>query len=470
MNLSIQQLACELAKKICERAEKGEIRDLDIMAEDILNDCKETARSILQVMICHLNKEIRDDKEWRKENGLVIKDKDRPRGIYTALGQIEFERDYFLDKNKGSHVSILDQLLGIKKRERVGAAVAANLVSKAADISYAKSSDIVTGGAVSRQTVHNLIKKMDVPEIEQEESPRTVKELHIYADEDHAHMQKPGKEKGKKSKIIPLVTVTEGMRKESSRRNKTIHPVHFSDKDFDTKNLWKSVEGFIDKGYEMEGLEKIYVHGDGGGWIKNGLEAFAQTIHVMDGFHFYKELRKISRMLPERHVRVALLSAIKKDDRRRVDEYIKSLLEDCVGKEEREKIETFATYLLGNWQEIRRRIVQDDIPGSCTEGLVSHVLSERFSRDPIGWSEEALGKLVMARIYLKNGGRLTKTHFQTQNTDDEKYSEYADKFIEEHLEGAIDYSIFEPGHPTFDKASGTQIWISKLGKTTNLLS
>ena len=470
MNLSILHLALELAKKICERADHGDIRDLDIMAEDILNDCKETSRNILQVMICHMNKEIREDKEKRKELGLVIKEKDRPRSILTALGQIKYDRDYFYDRNNGSYVMILDQMLGIKKRERVGSAVAANLVSEAADVSYAKATDIVTGGEVSRQTVHNLIRKMDTPEIEWEENKKNVKELHIYADEDHAHMQKPGKEKGKKSKIIPLVTVTEGMLRESARRNKTIHPVHFSDKEFDTKKLWKSVEGFIDKGYEMEELEKIYIHGDGGGWIKKGLETFPQTIHVMDGFHFYKELRKIGRMLPERHPRVALINALKKDDKRRVDEYAKSLLKDCSTDEEKEKVKSFTTYLLGNWEEIRRRIVQDDIPGSCTEGLVSHVLSERFSRDPLGWSEEALGKLVMARIYLKNGGKLKKSHFQGQKADDEKYSDYADMFIEEHLQGAIDYSMFEPEHPTFNRASGTQIWISNLGKTTSLLS
>lgn len=114
MNLSILHLALELAKKICERADHGDIRDLDIMAEDILNDCKETSRNILQAMICHMNKEIREDKEKRKELGLVIKEKDRPRSILTALGQIEYERDYFFDKNNGSYVMILDQMLGIK--------------------------------------------------------------------------------------------------------------------------------------------------------------------------------------------------------------------------------------------------------------------------------------------------------------------------------------------------------------------
>ena len=88
-----------------------------------------------------------------------------------------------------------------------------------------------------------------------------VKELHVFADEDHVHMQKPNKVKGKKSVSVPLVTVTEGIRSKSGRR-----------------------------------------------------------------------------------------------------------------------------------EAIRMR-VSEELPGSCTEGPVSHILSERFSRDPLGWSREGLGKL-----------------------------------------------------------------------------
>ena len=54
---------------------------------------------------------------------------------------------------------------------------------------------------------------------------------------------------------------------------------------------------------------------------------------------------------------------------------------------------------------------QTDIGGCAWQLHGSHVLSERFSRDPLGWSEEVLGKLVGARLYLKNGGTLTKEIF-----------------------------------------------------------
>ena len=236
---SILQLAAQLTEKICERAESGEIRDLDVMTEEVLKDCKEVSAQIIQVIIRSFNEEIRNDKETRKELGLVIKEKDRPRQLLTHLGTICFERDYFYDRNAEEYVIPLDRMLGIEKRERIGGSVKAAMIAQATDSSYAKSSAIVTGGQVSRQTVHDQILKMDVPEVQPYEEPKQINQLHVYADEDHAHMQRPGKEKGKKNRTVPLVTVTEGTVPQSAGRNRTIHPMHFSDEGFDTKMLWK---------------------------------------------------------------------------------------------------------------------------------------------------------------------------------------------------------------------------------------
>ena len=438
---SILQFAIDLAMKICQRAENGEIRDLDVMAEAVLGDCKEASIQVMGELIRNMNEGFREDKQTRKDLGLIIKEKDRSRSLLTALGQIDFSRDYFYDKGNSRYTCVLDQMLGIAKYERVSAAVSAALVTEAAKTSYARASDIVTNGAVSRQSVHDQILKVDVPEVRPRTEKRTVKELHVYADEDHAHMQKPGKKKGKQSKMIPLVTVTEGMYEQSKGRNRTINPMHF---------------------------EKVYIHGDGGQWIRNGLENITQAVHVIDGYHFMRELRSICRMLPHRNIRVTLLNALKKDDHRRADRYMQELLDEPLTEKEAKRIRDFAGYLFRFWEEIRRRIIED-IPGSCTEAQVSHVLSERFSRDPLGWSEGPLGKLVGVRVYLKDGGKLTKEAFRQGEEVTERYSEYADRLIEEHIKGAVDFSIFETERPIFDGASGTQIRIRGIGMARDMI-
>ena len=468
MNLSILQIALELAKEICERAKKGEIKELDIMAESVLNDCKDAAVEMIEVIIYTMNEDIRKDKRGRKEQGLVLKEKDRPRQILTHLGMIDFKRDYFYDKKEECHTNILDKMLGIDKYERVGGAVSADLVSRAAECSYAKSTDIVTGGEVSRQTVRNQILKLSLPEVEPREEEKSVKELHIYADEDHAHMQRPGKVKGKKSKIVPLVTVTEGTYTKSKRRNTTINPMHFSTEDFSTSKLWKRVEGYLWKAYDLENVESIYVHGDGGGWIEKGLEDLPQTVHVMDGYHFHKHLRAMCSMLRKKNISFVVLRALEKNDRRYADKYMQGLLDETAEKEKREKIAEFAGYLFGNWEEIRRRIVED-IPGSCTEGLISHTLSERISRNPMGWSDAGLGKVVSARLYIKNGGKITKESFA--RNDKGNYSDYADRIIEERVKGVFDFSLFEEkNREIMDTSEPIQILMKRAGQMRSILS
>ena len=144
---------------------------------------------------------------------------------------------------------------------------------------------------------------------------------------------------------MPLVTVTEGTISAGSRRNRTIEPMHFVDEKQSSKMLWKSVEGYMARAYDVEQIEKIYIHGDGGKWIQNGLETFSNVIHVMDGYHFFKELKAIARKFPERNVKVAIVNALAKDERKRADRFIQELAEEDV------EILKFGKYLFGNWDQ-----------------------------------------------------------------------------------------------------------------------
>ncbi len=79
---------------------------------------------------------------------------------------------------------------------------------------------------------------------------------------------------------------------------------------FHTGKLWKEVSGYLSQTYEAGELEKIWVHGDGGGRIQNGLEEFAQTRHVMDGFHWERELKRFSRKFPKKNVKQRIRQVI----------------------------------------------------------------------------------------------------------------------------------------------------------------
>ena len=72
-------------------------------------------------------------------------------------------------------------------------------------------------------------------------------------------------------------------------------------------------------------------------------------------------------------------------------------------------VEELRTYLMNHWEAIVRRFSLN-LPGCCTEGLVSHLLSERVSRDPQGWGKEGLGALTSLRIFCENGGSVDYTY------------------------------------------------------------
>ena len=109
----ILQIALKLVKKTAERAYAGEIRDIDAMTSDILEDCKVTAITIVEEICKEMNIQIRKDKSARKEQGLVLKEKDRPRELLTSLGWLELTRDYYRDKTQDRYIYPLDHILGI---------------------------------------------------------------------------------------------------------------------------------------------------------------------------------------------------------------------------------------------------------------------------------------------------------------------------------------------------------------------
>ncbi len=463
----IHQLTLTMVEKITKKSLSDEIYDIDALASDVEQICKDTARTIIESVVQQMNQTLRDDKAGRKSQGLVLKEKNRERHLYTKLGTLDLKRDYYYSNAEKRYVAVLDHVLGLKAFERVGRTVSAEMVSLAADISYSRSAAIASAGALSRQTVRNHILKWQTPTPEIPAQKRQVRELHVYADEDHVHMQKPNKQKGKKNQIVPLVTVTEGTVPVGLRRNCTQGKTHFVDEEFDTKNLWKRVEGFIDMTYDLETLEYIYLHGDGGRWILNGLDSFAQTEHVMDGYHYAKAQKAFARRFPEKNVSRVLKNALERDDESGAMEYLDGLCSDS-SPEEQEVVHDFKRYLAGNWRSIRN-LKTLQIAGSCTEAQVSHVLAERFSRDPLGWSKEGLGKLSCIRVYKENGNRIEAKDFDN-NVADKTYVEYAEKLIEESIAGTFDWSIFKekeiyiPNH-----TSGTQVMLHALGTDYGIL-
>ena len=408
METIIQQICMNIVEKVLKTLKESKNLSLDIITPEIREESNNTCLSIVEEYIKYVNLEMRNQKKDRKSKGLVIKEKDVDRKVITCLGELEYSRDIYFNKVENVYVKPIDSIFGIEPYDRICKNVKADLVDKAIDNSYEKSKNLVDVPNISRQSVRNAILKsnLDNDKSMVVAEKKLLKELHIYADEDHVHLQKPNKIKGRACQIVPLVTITEGTENVSKSRRRTINPYHIVDSSFDTSSLWKKVDEYIVGNYEVD------------------------------------EIKKIERLIESNCKDEAIM-------------YMSELCSDIEDERVQNRCCNACNYIINNWEGIVNRYTLD-IPGSCTEGQVSHVLSERFSRNPMGWSKEVLGKLSVLRVHKKNGNKIDSSIYS--NTGNEQYRDCVNKTNEK-----LNWSIFDKEKFIFDDSSATRILIKGIG-------
>lgn len=156
--------------------------------------------------------------------------------------------------------------------------------------------------------------------------------------------------------------------------------------------------------------------------MKKGIEMLGGTF-ILDGFHLKKYIRRMARAIGEEDAEETVMKYLEKGERKRLKEWVKEK-EEKVGEKEKKQLEEGLGYIEKNWKGIRMRIKKEEgVIGSSTESHVSHVLSERMSSRPMGWSRKGAGKLSRLRIYWKNGGEMRLLLEQNREKVEEKKEE-----------------------------------------------
>ena len=345
----------------------------------------EAVLQLLQAYYEQQDQQLLEDKAGRKQAGLRVERHGDKREVLTLFGQLGYHRTYY-KKASGGYEYPIDELVGVEAYERISEGVALSLVNASCQMSYAKASRYVTDGHVSRQTVMNKIRSAN-PQQEAFER-QAVPELHVDADEDHVNLQTG------KNTIVPLVSVYEGIER-CGKRGVCKNVFHISEYGSSIESLWEKVSDEIERRYDLTNT-KIYLHGDGAKWIKQGLEYLPNCVFVLDRYHknmaIKQALSGIDRMAAsqyENHIRKALDEC----DRAGLMAIRDTLLSRYPDREK--TIRENMDYLLDNFEAIA--ITKQDaasLNGGCTEPHVSHVLSARLSSRPMGWSKETLRQLV----------------------------------------------------------------------------
>lgn len=402
MNNIIQQICENYITEVLDFFDAGTIRTLDEMEAELKEKTNCYLRNMMKTYLEGLDEAIAEDKTGRKKKGYVVEHKDDRREIYTQFGSLEFNRRYYKNKMDGTYLYIVDRVVGIESYDRVSGSVSASLVESASEVSYAKSSKYVCDGYISRQTVMKKIRRAKELKVEVPEEKRTVRYLNVEADEDHVSLQDGT------DTIVPLISIHEGV-EHIGKRGKCINIHHISSHGKNIEDMWQEAAEWVYAVYDVDKIEKIYLHGDGASWIKTGLSYLPKSKFVLDRYHLNKALKEVSR--GDELVCGRLKDAVTEADRESLKEICRELRKSGENEKVREKVDSFRNYITSNWEGIE--VYKEEASrGSNTEGHVSHVLSSRLSSRPSGWSREGLKAMAELRAYCCNGGHVETKHIK----------------------------------------------------------
>lgn len=353
---------------------------------------QETGRSISQAVLEGLEQQIRKDRNLRPQ-WQICRSGDR-KEMLTRFGVIRYERTYYRNKEDGSYSYLVDEQAGYTAHMRMDTQVKSKLVAGAANVSYRKSADLTgsdCGTSISGQTVLRSLRDFERP-ARKEQKRILSKVLYIEADEDHVASQTGPSIEAR------LVYIHEGWAE--TKRRELRNPLYLSSVDEDSYSFWERVWEEVDARYEVDKIETMYVMGDGAAWIQGAFDVFPKATFVLDRFHLMKYIKKAVGSNQE-HGKT-LRSALRFGNREKMHEVLSQVMEEASTESRKNAIAEAWKYIENQWEGIRQLYKEAELRCSA-EGHVSHVLSERLSSRPMGWSRTGAANMANVRVCQANG-------------------------------------------------------------------
>ena len=468
----IQQIAVKAVEEIFESVKIAGLSDIGKTIKALTPVVSRTVLRVLTAFLEEMDEAlVTGAKKLRREDGITVKERRVSRTWLTEMGELTYERTYFRLQD-GSFVYLLDHIIGVESYERISKELVADILQAATVKSYQQAIDS-TKQEISRQAVHNRLVALDdlVMSVERmEETPET---LDIFADEDHVHLTPKGQA------IVPLVTITEGMDVSNPKRHKTIHPFHIGAYGAAADAFKENVVAVLTERYDLGNVKQINIQGDGAPWIQGLQQVIPHSRLVLDGYHLEKELRSFLRLEGAGCYAKAIRDSMcKEDGYEAFERYCESIFTKQTTEKGQDKVRKFVEYCANHWSAIVARMSKQTC-GSCTEPQVSHVLSDRLSRNPIAWSKEGLNRITMLVVYAKNGGRVCAEDVRIRVNKQAKaafhedgyarYCDYAKKQSDEMLNVKHDWSLFEHECDALGKVDGVYLLRKSVGAMKPLL-
>lgn len=356
--------------------------------------------------------EILRDSGIRKKDWCIVRRDET--SLLTSLGTVTYHKTLFKHKRTGKYAYLLDQAMGLEKHARMTEDAEARILEEAVESSYRKGGEnaSISYDNISKQTVMNKIRSLDFPELTPDPDKKSVPYLYIDCDEDHVALQY-AEEKGdlkdtRGKRIMPkIVYLYEGIESDS-KRHRLINTKYFGGMYEGSKGvekLWQEVWDYIENSYDVDTLKKVYINGDGAGWIKSGTKYIPESKFVLDKFHLQKYIIQATSHLWDsvEDAQDAVYRALHRKSKDALNDIFDRIIDVTDSSSRRKAVEEARIYLINNWAGIKVQFSKNAENVSCSaEGHVSHVYADRMSSRPLGWSKEGVDKMSRLRIYRAN--------------------------------------------------------------------
>ncbi len=383
--------------------------------------------------------------DYRKQN--FYKATSNERTIVTINGELNYVRNYYVDKNKKNGFYFIDELFNFEKYVTYDYVVRSIMINRSVDtnannasfnydlnllnITEYLSNDFKQ--KIPRQTIYNWIHKWNVPKVEYDYIEESFDHLYVMVDEKWIHEQirhalLPEEEKGKHHYIMSKCFVTFTGAKTKNNRTTLLNKhtlLTTSDKP------WKEFMNEIYNIYDYENIKEIYLLSDSGTWILSGsseLKLFPKNKVILNTCEFHVK-EYINRFTHSKELRKKLYNVIYEEKDK--EEFIKLADEVIIKNKRKKKKKQYKNYILKHWKAILN--MKDRKIKSSMESHISHCVASQFGSRPKGYSRKRIQKYIKLQEYKLNGINIMDLYLKSYNKDT--------NYIYNKTE--VSYSIFE---------------------------
>lgn len=410
--MCIITLIDELMKSLIKAEEKffTNSKDFYTLETTVKSTTEAFSAAFLSNVLSSMNQKIYDD-GFRKKNYTVQRNDKRT--IISSVGDLTFNSTYYRKMADGSYHYLTEEIIGLEIHERFTEQAEAMILTEALKTSYSEAAKVLPSKQKITKTtvmnkVHGIVKDIPIPEPAEK---KICKYLFIEADEDHvAEQHGRWTKKEENSSFISRLAYVYEYKQETkgcSARKELVNTFYFGGVNSGTDGIagfWSNVQRFIEMNYNQDELTRIYLSGDGASWIKSGAEYINKAVFCVDKFHVMKYINAASnQMLDEKDIaKSKIYSLLYKRDK---ESFIKYTNEMMASARNIEPIQELQTFVAGNWAAVMRTYHSKINNGCSAESHVSHILSDRLSSRPMGWSKRGADRMSKLRCYEKNYGK-----------------------------------------------------------------